>query len=91
MTYILLGPYLGALLAPTHAKIPFVVTIALIWTQYIGMARTSDTRWWYMFTHPVAAALFIYTMLRSMFVTLARGGIEWRGTTYPLAQIRKHQ
>ena len=91
MTYILLGPYLGALLALTHAKIPFVVTIALIWTQYIGMARTSDTRWWYMFTHPVAAALFIYTMLRSMFVTLARGGIEWRGTTYPLAQIRKHQ
>ncbi|MBV9670936.1 MAG: glycosyltransferase [Acidobacteriales bacterium] len=91
MTYILLGPYAGALLAPALAKLPFLLAIATIWAQYFGLARNGDTKWWYMVTHPLAAALFIYTMLRSTVVTLARGGIEWRGTRYSLAEIRASQ
>jgi len=38
---------------------------------------------------PVAACLIVYMMLRSMVVTLARRGIVWRGTFYPLAELRE--
>jgi hypothetical protein len=31
----------------------------------------------------------MYTLLRSMVHTLANGGIVWRGTKYPLEELRK--
>jgi hypothetical protein len=33
--------------------------------------------------------MFIYTLLRSMFLTLWNDGIVWRGTKYPLEELRK--
>ncbi len=43
----------------------------------------------YALTQPLGATLFIYLLLRSTVVTLWRGGVEWRGTFYPLAELRK--
>ena len=43
----------------------------------------------YAFTFPLAALLLLYAVLRSMVLTLARGGVMWRGTLYPLADLRK--
>jgi GT2 family glycosyltransferase len=39
---------------------------------------------------PVATCIIVYMLLRSMVVTLARGGVVWRGTFYPLAELRKN-
>jgi len=33
--------------------------------------------------------LFMYTLLRSMVQTLANDGVVWRGTKYPLDELRK--
>jgi cellulose synthase/poly-beta-1,6-N-acetylglucosamine synthase-like glycosyltransferase len=44
----------------------------------------------YLVLLPVAACITIYMLLRSMVVTLAQGGVTWRGTFYPLAELRKH-
>jgi hypothetical protein len=44
----------------------------------------------YAVTFPIAACLVVYSILRSMAVTLVRGGVQWRGTLYPLAELRKH-
>jgi len=41
-------------------------------------------------TLPVTAVLVLYAMLRSMILTLARRGIVWRGTFYPLRELRRH-
>jgi glycosyltransferase involved in cell wall biosynthesis len=43
----------------------------------------------YGLTHPIGAAVFIYMSLRAMIGTLWRGGIVWRGTFYPLRELRK--
>ena len=91
MIIVLLGPYAGAILAPAAAKLPFLLAIAIIAAQYIGLWREMEIPAWTMFTHPFAALLFIYAMLRSMIVTLANRGIEWRGTRYSLAEIRRWQ
>jgi len=37
----------------------------------------------------VGRGLFIYTLLRSMTLTLRNDGIEWRGTKYPLEELRR--
>jgi cellulose synthase/poly-beta-1,6-N-acetylglucosamine synthase-like glycosyltransferase len=46
------------------------------------------TPWWYAGLHPFGICVFIYAMLRSASTTLARGGIEWRGTRYPLKELK---
>jgi cellulose synthase/poly-beta-1,6-N-acetylglucosamine synthase-like glycosyltransferase len=47
-----------------------------------------DTPWWYAVLHPLGICVFIYAMLRSASTTLAGGGIEWRGTRYPLKDLK---
>ncbi|UTE76242.1 glycosyltransferase [Rossellomorea sp. KS-H15a] len=38
---------------------------------------------------PVTALLFIFSIARATFLTFRRGGVEWRGTVYPLKELRK--
>jgi hypothetical protein len=38
----------------------------------------------------VGAALFLYSLLRSTFITLLKRGITWRGTFYSLAELRSN-
>lgn len=41
-------------------------------------------------TLPVSLTLVLYAMLRSMILTLARRGVAWRGTFYPLKELRRN-
>ena len=42
----------------------------------------------YVLLFPFASVLFLFAMLRSISLTLVRGGVLWRGTLYPLRQLR---
>ena len=54
------------------------------------IASDSDIPFIYCLTFPIGAALVLYAMLRSWIVTVVRGGIVWRGTFYPLSELRRH-
>ncbi|HVI05733.1 MAG TPA: glycosyltransferase family 2 protein [Sphingomicrobium sp.] len=84
-----LMPFLGTIWAPGLARLPYALALGAIFTLYMGMSAYSDVRSWYFLLHPIGTLLFIYTVLRSMFVTLMRGGVEWRGTLYPLEELRR--
>ena len=43
----------------------------------------------YALTHPLGAVLFCYMILRSVAVTLWQGGVTWRGTFYPLKELKR--
>jgi glycosyltransferase involved in cell wall biosynthesis len=43
----------------------------------------------YALTHPIGALLFCYMLLRSTAVTLWQGGVTWRGTFYPLDELKR--
>ncbi len=82
-------PFVGVVAAHGAARIPYAVSLGCIFILYTGMSLYSDVGPWYFFLHPVATLLLIYTMLRSTLFTLWRGGVDWRGTFYPLEELRK--
>jgi hypothetical protein len=85
-----LGPFLGVLLAPGWAKLGFAVATAVIALMYVGMWLHAREIWPVVFfLHPVSTVLYVYILLRSTFLTLWRGGVVWRGTKYPLHELRK--
>ncbi|HKN76839.1 MAG TPA: glycosyltransferase family 2 protein [Candidatus Acidoferrum sp.] len=43
----------------------------------------------YALTHPIGAVLFCYMIVRSVTVTLWQGGVTWRGTFYPLKELKR--
>jgi cytochrome b subunit of formate dehydrogenase len=52
-------------------------------------AHESDISMCYGLSHPLGTVIFSYILARSMVVTLWRGGVLWRGTFYPLNQLRR--
>jgi len=84
-----LGPFIGVAFAPGWARIPYAAAAGSMFLLYAGIWGRVEIAPWYFFLHPVSTVLFIYTMLRSTFVTLWNGGVEWRGTRYQLEELRK--
>lgn len=79
----------AALAVPGAARWAGVVTLVLLLLlnlRYWPQTRISPVC---LVFFPVGALLFLYTLLRSMVLTLWRGGVLWRGTLYPLAELRE--
>jgi len=89
LAFLNLLPFFGALLAHGWARLPYAIALASMFSIYAGMSKQSDVPPYYFVLHPVSTILFVYTMLRSMIVTLGRGGVEWRGTFYPLEELKR--
>ena len=89
LAFLNLVPFLGVWLAHGWARLPYVVALGSMFSIYLGIWLRSGVPAYYFLLHPVSAALFIYTLLRSMFHALWNDGIIWRGTRYPLEELRK--
>jgi len=87
--FLNLGPFLGVWLAHGWARLPYAIALVSLFGIYYGMSGMSAVPAYYFFLHPVSTSLFMYTLLRSMIQTLANGGVVWRGTKYPLEELRK--
>jgi hypothetical protein len=77
-------------LALGATRIAAVVTLGAVAGLYILSSRTSRIPAGYALLFPVSAVVVMYSMLRSMWITARDGGVIWRGTWYPLAELRKH-
>jgi glycosyltransferase involved in cell wall biosynthesis len=89
LAFLNFGPFLGVFLAHSWARVPYAVALGSMFSIYIGMSRRSAVPAYYFLLHPLSTTLFIYTLLRSMMLTLWNDGIVWRGTKYPLDELRK--
>ncbi|HET9304541.1 MAG TPA: glycosyltransferase family 2 protein [Candidatus Sulfotelmatobacter sp.] len=89
LAFLNYGPFLGIWLAHGWARVPYAVALGSMFLIYIGMSWRSSVPPYYFLLHPVSTTLFIYTLLRSMLLTLWNDGIVWRGTKYPLEELRK--
>ena len=89
LTFLNLGPFVGVWLAHGWERVPYTVALGSMFLIYAGMSWHSAVPPYYFFLHPISTVLFVYTLLRSMFLTLWQDGIVWRGTKYPLEELRK--
>ncbi|MDE3104162.1 MAG: glycosyltransferase [Acidobacteriota bacterium] len=71
-------------------RVPAGIAVACTVWGYMLLRPTSGIPARNGLLAPVAGLLFTYTLLRSMVTTLRQGGVVWRGTFYPLAELRKH-
>jgi glycosyltransferase involved in cell wall biosynthesis len=83
-----LGIPVGLVLAPGMARTGFALAYLAIAVLYIQTSQWAPIQALYFLLYPVAAALFIFAILRSMVVTLWQGGVVWRGTKYSLDELR---
>jgi hypothetical protein len=54
-----------------------------------GVAIENGVSPLYALTHPIGALIFGWMLARSTIVTLWQGGITWRGTFYPLKELKR--
>jgi glycosyltransferase involved in cell wall biosynthesis len=67
------------------------VSVLLIAAVFWISARHSGARVGYVFGYPLAAILFAYIIWRSALTAVFTGTITWRGTAYPLSQMRANR
>jgi cellulose synthase/poly-beta-1,6-N-acetylglucosamine synthase-like glycosyltransferase len=90
MLWLHLGPWLGTAFATGWARAGYAVALASLIAVYVGMGKRTGIGIGYLLLHPVASLLMAFTLMRSTVLTLGRGGVVWRGTFYPLAELKKN-
>src|SRR5271155_345305 len=89
LAFLNLMPFLGVALAHGWERLPYAIALASMFLIYLGMSWRSRVPAYYFALHPVSTVLFMYTLLLSMCHALWNDGIIWRGTRYPLEELRK--
>jgi glycosyltransferase involved in cell wall biosynthesis len=84
-----LFPWLALPFVHGWARIFAIVAIVVPMLAQAGAAREFRVSMFYALTQPVAAVIFFWMLLRSTIVTVRNGGIRWRGTFYPLEELRR--
>ena len=89
LLFLNLIPFVGVWFASGWSRAGYALALLSMFAIYAGMSLRTKIAPYYFFLHPVSTLLFNYALLRSMFVTLKDGGVTWRGTKYPLEDLRK--
>lgn len=89
MLVLLFAPIV-ALVGPSPVRWAFLPFAVSVWVLHRLSRRQSEIPARYLWLFPVGGALLLYGVLRSVALTLSRGGVVWRGTLYPLAWLRSH-
>lgn len=84
-------PYLALLITDGATRAVYLMVVAVITLLLFSCARANGTSRWNAFGFPFAAALFVWILLRTTALNLLQGGINWRGTFYPLDELRKNR
>jgi glycosyltransferase involved in cell wall biosynthesis len=89
LLFLDLMPLAGLALAPGWAKLGYAVALGCIAVLHVGMARRTPVPMWTFFLYPVSTLLIVLAMLRSMAHAWRHRGVVWRGTRYPLDELRR--
>ena len=88
LALVTLGPVAG-FFGPPVMLCASLVSLGALLVLYGRLRPGTGAGAAYVLLFPVAAVLLLYAMARSIVLTLARGGVLWRGTRYPLEELRR--
>jgi hypothetical protein len=84
-------PYAGVFLATGAARWMYAATCLLLWLLAYGASMAVNARRSTALAFPLLCLVIIYIQWRSMLLTLLNGGIRWRDTHYPLAELKANR
>ena len=82
-------PWVALALVQGWARIFAGIAVGLGICAEGGVAIENGVSPLYALTHPIGALIFGWMLTRSTIVTLWQGGITWRGTFYPLKELKR--
>jgi len=83
------APFVVIFAAHGWIRIFAAIAVAIAVGFHVGVNIVMRVSPLYALTHPVGAVVFCYMLLRSTVVTLWQGGVTWRGTFYPLEELKR--
>lgn len=75
----------------TTRAVNIAIAAMLLALVAVLAARSGAGPFYYAFFFPIGTLLFVFIMVRAAVKTLRDGGIIWRGTLYPLEELRKNK
>ncbi|TNF50897.1 MAG: glycosyltransferase [Deltaproteobacteria bacterium] len=87
----ILWPFFALFFTSGSTLLLYALTVLTITLIAADGARFHGFSPWFALGFPFTAGLFTFIIIRSVTCNLVKGGITWRGTFYPLAELRKNQ
>lgn len=84
-------PYVALILTSGTAWLLSLASVMMLSLLLIVSAGRFGTTYWQLVGFPFAVTLLCVISLRTMILNLLQGGIYWRGTFYPLPELRKNR
>ena len=92
ITIVSILPLWGVFFSKSYVQILFMIAIAARLVSYVdGGKFMGASAWWHFPWALVTPYINIFIVLKATIMTIKNGGIEWRGTQYPLEQLRKNE
>jgi glycosyltransferase involved in cell wall biosynthesis len=86
-----LWPWIGMWFATGWAQTLFALTVFMMVGSFGFALAPFGVKPWHGLFLPLTISLLVYIQWRATILTLWQGGITWRGTFYPLRQLRANK
>lgn len=86
---LLFLPYVAVPMLHDERCLGYAATLALLHVAYAVAGKLFGSGWSVWPAFPVAALGMLLAFWRSAIITLRQGGVRWRGTFYPLSELRQ--
>lgn len=84
-------PFIAVFLSSGLTEYIYGLVLMDIGFVYVASSRFTKVPAWYALLHPVGTLILAYATAESALKATWRRGINWRGTFYPLEQLKKNR
>jgi glycosyltransferase involved in cell wall biosynthesis len=84
-------PFVAVWMTDGWTRVLYGVAIGILLLMYAGSAAAQGAPVWHAVLFPIASMMFIFVVWNATVYALVNRGIEWRGTHYPLDELKANR